>query len=370
MIGMKLDEEGRLDVNHFIANSNRHSIIGCILGTAVGDALGLPYEGLKPVRAVKLLGPPNRHRFLFGRGMISDDTEHTCMVAQSLIEANGDVSKFEKRFGGRLRWWILALPAGVGKATARAGIKLWLGSKSPNAGVFSAGNGPAMRAAIFGAALDDEARMLDLVRASSRLTHSDPKAEFGAIAVALAAKHSRDQQVVDGGWWFDRVDEVVGAAGSELIQLLRQAVDSVSRGESTAGFADSIGLDRGVTGYTYHTVPVAIHAWLSSPTDYRQAVTTIIGCGGDADTTAAIVGGIIGAGVGREGIPEDWLAGIWEWPRSVDWMQRLGEALADSLAENKPARAPTINAVTVVLRNLLFLAVVLVHGFRRLAPPY
>ncbi|TWT97169.1 hypothetical protein Pla100_23180 [Neorhodopirellula pilleata] len=63
--------------------------------------------------------------------MISDDTEHTCMVAQSLIEANGDVELFARRFASRLRWWILALPAGVGKATARAGIKLRLGAK-PN----------------------------------------------------------------------------------------------------------------------------------------------------------------------------------------------------------------------------------------------
>lgn len=103
------------------------AIVGCILGTAVGDALGLPYEGLSPARAHKLLGPPERYRFVFGRGMISDDTEHTCMVSQSLIESGDNVEKFTRRFASRLRWWILALPAGVGKATARSCIKLWLG---------------------------------------------------------------------------------------------------------------------------------------------------------------------------------------------------------------------------------------------------
>ncbi|XZE56492.1 ADP-ribosylglycohydrolase family protein [Planctomycetaceae bacterium SH139] len=56
---------------------NRTAIIGCILGTAAGDALGLPYEGLSPARGVPLLGPPYRYHFLFGRGMISSDTEHT-----------------------------------------------------------------------------------------------------------------------------------------------------------------------------------------------------------------------------------------------------------------------------------------------------
>ena len=141
---------------------NRDAIIGCILGTAVGDALGLPYEGVSPKRAARLLGPPDRYRFFFRRGMISDDTEHTCMVAQSLIDAGGDVPTFTRRFARRLRWWILALPAGVGKATARSGIKLWLGASPEKAGVFSAGNGPAMRAAIFGAALDDVPSILEL----------------------------------------------------------------------------------------------------------------------------------------------------------------------------------------------------------------
>ncbi|MEM9365626.1 MAG: ADP-ribosylglycohydrolase family protein [Planctomycetota bacterium] len=345
---------------------NRDAIVGCILGTAVGDALGLPYEGVSPKRAARLLGGPDRYRFFFGRGMVSDDTEHTCMVAQSLIDAVDDVAKFTRGFARRLRWWILALPAGVGKATARSGIKLWLGASTTNAG----GNGPAMRAAIFGAGLNDVASMLSFVRASSRLTHSDPKAEYGAIAVAFAAKHSRDNVNVDANLWLDEVVDAVGESGAELIDLLRKAVRSVDTGESTTTFAESLSLVRGVTGYTYHTVPVAIHAWLSNPKDFRSAVTSIIECGCDADTTAAIVGGIVGAGVGLEGIPNEWLDSIWEWPRSVTWMKRLGDALAASLDGDRSVKLPTVNPIAVLLRNLLFLFVVLIHGFRRLAPPY
>lgn len=94
--------------------SMRHDrIVGCILGTAVGDALGLPYEGVSPKRAAKLLGSPDRYRFFFRWGMISDDTEHTCMVAQSLIDARGDVPKIHRLnkkkgsglfFGGLPSW--------------------------------------------------------------------------------------------------------------------------------------------------------------------------------------------------------------------------------------------------------------------------
>lgn len=349
---------------------NRDAIIGCLLGTAVGDALGLPYEGISASRAPRLLGPPDRHRFFYGRGMISDDTEHTCLVAQSLIESDGDVGVFTKRFARRLRWWILALPAGVGKATARACVRLWLGVRPDKAGVFSAGNGPAMRAAIFGAAIDDRAQMLELVRASSRLTHTDPKAEFGAIAVALAARHARQNHTVDANLWLREMVEVCGNDASELVELLRQAVASVERGDSTRSFAGSMGLERGVTGYTYHTVPVVIHAWLSQQHDFPAAVRSVIECGGDADTTAAIVGGIVGAGVGIDGIPDDWLNGIAEDPRSISWMQNLGEALAESMDGQRPITVPTVNPIAALLRNLLFLLIVLFHGFRRLAPPY
>jgi len=349
---------------------NREAIIGCILGTAVGDALGLPYEGVSPRRAQRMPGPPDRYRFCFRRGMISDDTEHTCMVAQSLIEAGGDVEVFTNRLASRLRWWIVALPAGVGKATARSCLRLWLGFNPRSAGVHSAGNGPAMRAAIFGAAIDDLPLMLKLVRASSRLTHTDPKAEQGAIVVALAAKQSRDHQSFDANVWLMQVTEVLGNDAAECIDLLRQVITSIQAKQSTRTFAESLGLAKGVTGYTFHTVPLAIHAWLSFPNNYQRAVTEIIGCGGDADTTAAIVGGIVGAGVGRQGIPDPWINGIWEWPRSVQWMQSLGDALAQSMSTNQPARAPTIHPLAVLIRNLFFLAVVLFHGFRRLAPPF
>lgn len=349
---------------------NEQAIVGCLLGTAVGDALGLPYEGVSRTRAPRLLGPPTRHRFLLGRGMISDDTEHTCMVAQSLIEAGGDVELFLRRFAKRLRWWLLAFPAGVGKATARSGIKLWLGASPGKAGVFSAGNGPAMRSAIIGAAIDDLDRMLALVRASSRLTHTDPRAEYGAIAVALAAWQSRQSSEPATDGWLAALAGAIGGEGEELLALLRRAVDSVKAKESTLEFAAALGLQTGVTGYTYHTVPVAIHAWLSHPRDFRSAVMSSIQCGGDADTTAAIVGGIMGAGVGPSGIPADWLSGIWEWPRSVRWMEALGVRLATALQEGRPANAPGVNPLAVLARNILFLLVVLLHGFRRLAPPY
>ena len=351
-------------------NSKKSAIIGCILGTAVGDALGLPYEGLPKSRAVRFLGPPDRYRFFFGRGMISDDTEHTCMVAQSLIESGGNIDVVVKRFSRRLRWWLLALPAGVGKATAISCVKLWLGYPFEKSGVNSAGNGPAMRAAIFGAAIDNEDQMIRFVRASSSLTHRDPKAANGAIAVALAARESRQNSTIDSRRWLDSLQRALANQDDELFELAQRAISSVEAGESTQDYCLSIGQSRGVSGYAYDTVPVCIHAWLSQPGDLQRALAAIIACGGDADTTAAIVGGIVGSGLGQHGIPAELTQGLFEWPRSVRWMERLGSGLADALTKETAMTSPFVNPLALLLRNVLFLSVVLFHGFRRLAPPY
>ncbi|MEM7781911.1 MAG: ADP-ribosylglycohydrolase family protein [Planctomycetota bacterium] len=345
-------------------------IVGCILGTAVGDALGLPYEGVSRQRLPRLLGPPDRHRFLFGYGMISDDTEHTCLVAQSIIASGSDVDAFTRQMGRRLRWWLASLPAGLGRATLHSCVKLWFGVPPDRSGVFSAGNGPAMRSALIGACIEDIDTMVEYVRVSARVTHSDPKAEYGAIAVALATHMGcRDENVV-GSSYLERLEALIGSDGAELIALLRTVIASVSECESTLDFAMANGFERGVSGYTYHTVPIAIHAWLSNPHDFRESVSSVIQCGGDADTTAAIVGSIVGAATGESGIPENWLSCIVEWPRSVNWMRNLSEQLAQSRNDLVPTKPIQANFVATLVRNLGFLVVVLFHGFRRLFPPY
>ncbi|MEM7315933.1 MAG: ADP-ribosylglycohydrolase family protein [Planctomycetota bacterium] len=348
---------------------NDSRIAGCVLETAVGDAIGLPYEGVSRRRLLRLLGPPERHRFFFGRGMISDDTEHTCLIVQSLMHAGDDVDVFARDFARRLRWWFASLPAGIGRATLRSCLKLWLGVSPDRSGVFSAGNGPAMRSAIIGAWFANVHKMVEFVRASTRITHTDPKAEYGAIAVALAAHFGSNDMAVDGELYREQLAELIGPDGSELLGLIDEAIASVSAGQSTLQFADAMGLGHGVTGYTYHTVPIVIHAWLSHHHDYRAAVSAVIECGGDADTTAAIVGGIVGAAKGESAIPREWLANVCDWPRAVGWMRKLS-LQADSCSVGSAIRPISTNYFANLFRNLIFLTIVLYHGFRRLFPPY
>ncbi len=377
-------------------------IVGSILGTAVGDSIGLPYEGLSRRRAARLLGPPDRHRFFFGRGMVSDDTEHTCMVAQSLIGSGADPEAFGRKMAWGFRLWVLALPAGIGFATLRSILKLWLGVGPEKSGVHSAGNGPAMRAAIIGAAVEDDEKLTRLVRSSTRITHTDPRAESGALAVALAAQMASQGEVVSGAAFLDRFraytegsegkvgslvegevgspveDEVGGPledeqrtpAEDELGSLIEDAVRAADGGQTTTDFAASLGLAKGVSGFVCHTVPVAIHAWLTNQRDFRSAVRGVIQCGGDADSTGAIVGGIVGASVGREGIPEEWLDRLIEWPRSTAWMERLAVQLDTTMRSGVATRPIRLPAYGVIPRNLFFLIVILLHGARRALPPY
>ena len=346
------------------------SVVGSLLGTAVGDAIGLPYEGLGRHRARRLLGPPDRHRLLLGRGMVSDDTEHSCMVASALARSGRDPDLFASAMGWALRGWLLALPAGVGLATLRASLRLWAGWSPYRSGVRSAGNGPAMRSAVLGAAVRDPDALRRLVEVSTVITHTDPKALHGALAVALAARFASGGGTVEAAAYCAEVERWVGDGGAELVGLLRSAAASATAGQSTPDYAASLGLERGVTGYVYHTVPVAIQAWLLRQHDFRGAVEGIVSCGGDADTTAAIVGGVVGASVGRAGIPGPWLDGVAEWPRSTAWMARLGAAAAGAAETGTPLPVPPYAWPAVLPRNLFFLAVVLGHGFRRALPPY
>lgn len=302
-----------------------NKFLGCLLGMAVGDAIGLPVEGLAPERAQRLFGPLTQHRLFWGRGFVSDDTAHALMTAQALVASGGEPERFGRELAGRLRLWFLSLPPGVGLATARACLKLLLGASYKNAGVFSAGNGPAMRAPIIGlfcATDPDDTRLRALVRISTRLTHTDPQAEEGALAIAKA------------------VAELPAPAGT------------------TNG---------PVSGYIVHTVEAALALTARHPDDLRAAVIETVALGGDTDTVAAIVGGLVGARVGRDGIPTDWLAGLIEPWWSEQRITKLARQCAEVAASHTPQH-PDPNCW--LLTHALLWPIVLFHGFRRLFPPY
>ncbi|HEV7401355.1 MAG TPA: ADP-ribosylglycohydrolase family protein [Chthoniobacteraceae bacterium] len=344
------------------------ALAGVLVGTAVGDALGLPMEGLSARRQAKLFPPPLRHRFLGRRGMISDDTEHTLMVGQALLESSHDLAQFERALARRLRWWLASLPAGVGFATLRAILRLWSGTPPRQSGVWSAGNGPAMRSAVLGVFFVDDAVARGLfVQAATEITHRDPRALIAALAVAETAAwmaETRDD--------IDPLLDTLEGLGSHaewppIVARLRAALEL---NEPVLAFARELGATKGVSGYAFQSVPVAIYAALRHRGDYATAVGEVIACGGDTDTTGAITGALVGARVGTNGIPRDWRDGVADYPRSLDLLEQIAAQL-----ERQRETAHALGCVrylwpAVVLRNLVFLCVVLAHGLRRALPPY
>ena len=86
---------------------------GAAVGTALGDALGLPREGLSPGVARALYGLPVEHAFWGSRGVGSDDTEHTVLTLRALARCEGDPELFGRLLAAELRWWLgiyLSLP--------------------------------------------------------------------------------------------------------------------------------------------------------------------------------------------------------------------------------------------------------------------
>ena len=238
-------------------NPRSLQIEDCLMGCAIGDSLCLPYEGMSPQRVARLSVTPLEHRFLFGKVMVSDDTDHSIFVAQAIANFPDDPDRFAKALAWRLRFWLLCLPAGIGFATLRSIIKLWIGFPPSKSGVYSAGNGPAMRSAIIGVYFkDDPNRRRQYVEASTRITHKDPKAVYGAQAIANLAPDATNRREKpnlseletvlsksgNGQEWNEVVERIVGACKSGNIQ------DAITTGNE----------QKGVSGYVYHTVPVAI----------------------------------------------------------------------------------------------------------------
>jgi len=350
---------------------------GLLLGTAVGDAIGLPYEGLSSARAEKFFGKGAlRHHLLGAYGLCSDDTEHAAMTAQALLTAADNPDRFARNLAWRLRGWFLTLPGGMGLATGRACIRLLLGFPPKWSGVYSAGNGPAMRAPVIGAFFaEDWASIPAFVRASTRLTHTDPKAEEGALVIAYAAAiaaqaigtaQETGQQDSADAFFTSVLPTVQGEALRKDLRIVQQAL---AERLDVAATARRLGLEKGVGGYINHTVPIVIHAWLSHYGDYQATVASLVGLGGDTDTAGAIAGALAGVSCHRAGIPAAWLAGVIEWVITPRWLSRLAGALACRKA-GEPCRSPSFFWLALPLRNLFFLVLILLHGFRRLFPPY
>ena len=204
------------------------------------------------------------------------------------------------------------------------------------------------------------------------VTHTDPKALIGAKAITLTAawivrEAMCEKPPIEA---FCKLLRDIAPEDGEWSGLVSKMDDGLTKNASVGVFAASLSLKREITGYIYHTVPIVLYAWHRHFGDYRATIGSVIDCGGDTDTTGAISGALSGLTVGESGIPSDWVDGIKDWPRTTALLRSAADRLSNLVVTGESPGPVRYFWPGVVVRNLIFLGIVLFHGFRRLLPPY
>ena len=276
-------------------------------GLGLGDALGemLSYQAHAAPRRLAENNLPA------GPWFHTDDTEMAISIA-AVLRSHGHVHQdaLAKRFARRFE---RDPERGYGKMTRIQMREIMAGANwrdtaaTAFGGQGSMGNGSAMRVAPLGAYFaDDSGRCAEAARDSSLVTHTHPEAVAGAIAVAVAAAMA----------WQMRMDKNSSRAPGFFEAVIRHTPESKVR--RTLVLANTIppetpvldvarALGNGSLVTAPDTVPFCVWQAAHHCDHFVDALGTTIGVGGDCDTNAAIVGGIVALSAGRESIPTEWL---------------------------------------------------------------
>jgi ADP-ribosyl-[dinitrogen reductase] hydrolase len=289
-------------------------VLGCVLGGAVGDALGAPFEGLWshsiPDPSALLAGFAEYEGF--PNGQYTDDTQLTVATLESVVRRSGIETGDVARSIARL--WRSQAVVGPGGACTAAADRLLAGGDWSECGspVGQAGNGTAMRTAALGLYfLPRPAELPDAVAQVSRITHQDPRSVAGGVAVASAARLLAADPGVDAGALCSAVADDMRPFQSAFAELVAGLPARLGGDEAAAleYVAWSGGAEREfdrviITPYVVPTVLAALWAVARFPESWSEAVAAAVGLGGDVDTLGAIVGGLMGARLGVGSVPE------------------------------------------------------------------
>jgi len=295
------------------------ALTGCLLGQALGDALGFVVEARPPAVAGEYVerylltgraGEVAHPEFPFGQ--YSDDTQ----LARELVVSYADAGGWNaEAFAGRLAALFgEGRDVGAGSGTRAAALRLLGGTHWSRSGTPApyAGNGSAMRAAPLGLLFGEDTRsMVEATVEQSVMTHLDPRCSAGALAVAGAVSLAAKRAPVKN-------EEFLGtlaALTAPQDQSVAEAILGLRRWAhlapaEAAGHLHDERLDptstdewRGISAFVTPSVLWSLYAFLRTPDDYWATVCTAIGVGGDTDTMAAIAGAISGARLGPGALP-------------------------------------------------------------------
>lgn len=289
---------------------------GALLGTFVGDALGMPFESA-PHTAIPVEVEMVAARR--GRGTYTDDTQMMIALAESLIERG----QIEAEHLARAFQEAYDPDRGYGGGTRRV-FELWAtGTPVADAagrvfdGQGSRGDGAAMRIAPVAVRFVAEpARLRVEATASARVTHTHPVAVDGAVVQAAAiAAALRDADILEAA--------IAVAATSEMTNGLRSVAELLTSPRPEPG---EVHARLGSSSDAREAVCAAIYAALAHPT-FEHAVRFAVRLGGDTDTVAAMTGAISGAVHGKSSIPAGWLDALEDGDRGRTYVEQLATLL-------------------------------------------
>lgn len=322
------------------------AVAGCLLGGAVGDALGavVEFDSLAEIR--RRYGPDGLTDFPPEAGPFTDDTQMTLFTAEALIRAR---RRFKARcFGYALdelwaayRRWLVTqqeIPAGDGdrglviepllqhrRGPGRTCLSALIGSEP---GVVelpvnhSKGCGGVMRVAPVGLVA---ARPCSLGLASAALTHGHPSGYLsaGAAAEIIARLLAGEDLRPAVGAAIEAVSSWSGH--EETTVALGRALDLADREPVPTPEAVAT-LGEGWVGE--EALAIAVYCALAGKS-FSAAVLAAANHSGDSDSTAAITGNLLGVAGGRAVVPESWVAALVE----RDLIERVAADLTAAFAE-------------------------------------
>jgi ADP-ribosylglycohydrolase/tetratricopeptide (TPR) repeat protein len=262
-------------------------IAGALTAYACGDALGVPWENASQGSAVPPAGQVEQvpAREGWPRGVTSDDTALTLLAARHLAERDGgcDASAFLAELAERE-----PMIRGLGPTTTAA-IEQFRRSGEAVASVGGATNGAAMRALPIGWVLPHSQadRRREVAIAMSRATHVDAAAVVAACVIAACASWALEgaTPAVLLRVAAEEAGEAARAVGTDA--RLAEMLTQVSTGTWQAP-AEGVSLD------AYDTVAAVLSCVALAPS-LRSGLVSAVQLGGDTDTVAALVGGLLGA---------------------------------------------------------------------------
>jgi poly(ADP-ribose) glycohydrolase ARH3 len=289
---------------------------GALLGTFVGDALGMPFEGATQSAIPLKVEMVAARR---GRGTYTDDTQMMIALAESLIERG----RIDEQHLARSFREAYEPNRGYGRGTRRV-FQLWTAGTPVTAaagqlfnGQGSRGNGAAMRIAPVAVRFAAEpSRLRAEAAASARVTHTHPVGVDAAVVQAAAiAAGLRDEDILD----------VAGAVAvtHEMSDGLRDVAELLTTSREPGEVHARLGSS---SFEAREAVCAAIYAALAHPA-FEEAVRFAVRLGGDTDTVAAMAGAISGAACGASSIPARWLSALEDGDRGRTHVEELATRL-------------------------------------------